>query len=136
MKKIIIICTYVIKTIAINFVKLLTIIGYDASYKFNLPKEECMDKSNETLYIIMYYDEIHNLVPNNYIIYQIEQSNSTHNKKMMNFMSTSICVWDFSIKNYSMYCNIISPSKFYYMPFVFCSDNTKVNKTFEYDILF
>lgn len=136
MKKIIIICTYVIKTIAINFVELLTNMGYDASYKYKLTKEECMEKNNDALYIIMYYDEIHNLVPNYYIIYQIEQSNSSHNKKVLSFMKNSICVWDFSIKNYSMYKNIIPLSKLFYMPFVFCSDDSKVNKTPEYDILF
>jgi RNAse (barnase) inhibitor barstar len=136
MRNIIVISASCTPTIAVNLVKNLIIMGYTAYYKYNLSKEECADENNETLYIIMYYNESHGLVPKKYILYQIEQSTSTHIFNLIKLIDKSIFVWDFSIKNYSVYDKMVPLSKFFYMPFTFCADNTKINKENKYDILF
>jgi hypothetical protein len=136
-KNIIIICTHVIKTIAINLIIKLKKIGYDnTSYKYNLTSEECYDVNNNDLYIILYYNEYWDFIPNRYIIYQIEQSTHRHINRIVNRMQNALCIWDFSVKNYMFYKNNIKFSNFFYNPFPFCIDDTKINKEPEYDILF
>jgi mannitol/fructose-specific phosphotransferase system IIA component (Ntr-type) len=137
--RITIICSQGIQSIAINLSIILQRLGYLVDIRNNIFESECEDKNNDTLYIIMVHLEEHNKFPKNYIFYQIEQVEAFFIRRYISIglPQNSLMVWEFSMRNYEHYKDVVHPDKLFYMPFPFYQFNREdTKKENEYDILF
>lgn len=126
-KKICIIQNNIINSIGEYFKIIFKNKNYDCITKNKLTIEDCMDSINcNILYIIIYLNENHYLLPHAIIFYQIEQSNSIflsdkkNLKKIRYIIQKSEQVWEYSSITthiYSKYC--INKLKWIPMPYVF-----------------
>ena len=135
--KIIILTSYIVNSIAINLQYLLQELGYLVSIVYTITEEDCLNSLNY-LYIIIHHSNkyLHSFLPKNYILYQIEQSESFFDKEMINMLNNSIAIWDYSVKNKDLYLDIPF-NKFYYNPFpVIYSNDVSVKNNIKYDVLF
>ncbi len=145
-KKIIIITTRLIKSIADFFKIIFSRVGIICEIKYKLEISDCFDAYNlfDTIFIILFNDSKHFLLPNRFIYYQIEQSNSiflTDNKfkhKLKFSCMKAEKVWEFTSVTrhiYEKYCKnrlIWVP-----MPFVFEPIENQIEwEELKYDIFF
>jgi hypothetical protein len=134
-KKIIILTSYEVYSIAFNLQYLLQELGYLVTIIFKITKEDCLN-SSAYLYIIIHNSNryLHSFLPVNYIFYQIEQSQQSFDKETINMLNNSIAVWDYSVANKVLYLNIPF-NKFYYNPFPLIYSN-HTDENIKYDIFF
>jgi hypothetical protein len=131
--KIIIVVSKNIETIAINIKKFLYELKIECEIKFNISKQDCINSYNmNVLYLFIHTSMIqHNMIPQKFIIYQIEQSNSIwFTEKYLQYLKKSNYIWEFSMKNKILYDNNVANLKSDESDFLpqkkshaFCSDN-------------
>jgi len=108
-KKIIIIVSKNIETIALNIKKFLYEMKIDCEIKFNISEEELIKSQYmNIIYLFIHTSMIHhNMLPHKFIVYQVEQSTSNwFTKKYLNYLQKSNYIWEFSMKNKILYNNI------------------------------
>ena len=144
--KIFIILNKIIKSIGEYFKYLFESKGYNTTIQYRLKISDCIGSTANELYIILYYNEFHNLLPKCYIYYQIEQKNSIfltnkkYLKKTIQIIKNAEQVWEYSsvpTQIYKKYCEnklIWVP-----MPFVNITVDSKYLNNFsnlKYDVFF
>jgi hypothetical protein len=136
MQKVVIVTTFLIKSIAENMKNLLLEMNYSVIISFDLTEK---DKDSNDLFIIIANQLNTKFLPKKYILYQVEQSTSKwFDDNYKNVIKNSTNVWDFSEKNIEAYNDLLK--KTYYMPMPFYLNkntaNTLYNNNIKYDILF
>jgi len=127
-----------LESIAFYLKTILNNLGYSIRIVYDISKEECIE-SNNHVYIIVHWERKHDLLPKNFIFYQIEQTESKHfNKKHLEMLEKSLVILEFSVKNYFEKYSFIPFSKVFYNPFAYVVDSNHINKIYdtEYDVLF
>ncbi len=121
--------------------------GLECEIITSLSIEECLSSiQTNTTYIILYNSEKHNLLPTNFIFYQIEQTESVffnkeqYFKKMILMGKKSAKFWEYSKVATEFYIKYLKNKiQWVPMPFVSIKMDTKWYKEFdhcEYDIFF
>jgi len=143
--KIIIITSSIIISIGKYFKLIFESYGYECEIKLKININDCLDSTINELYIILYNNENHLLLPKRFIYYQIEQknniifSNLKLFKKIIYMIKKAEKVWEFSdilSDKYKIFCK----NKLYLTPMPFTVNN--FNKLLinyedcEYDIFF
>ena len=136
MQKVVIVTTFLIKSIAENMKNLLLEMNYNVIIRFDLTEK---DKDSSDIFIIIANQLNTKFLPKKYILYQVEQSTSKwFDDNYKNVIKNSTNVWDFSEKNIEAYNDLLK--KTYYMPMPFYLNkntaNTLYNNNIKYDILF
>lgn len=150
-KKIIIITTKIISSISEYFKIIFEHNGYLCEIKYELEIKQCMEMAfcPDTIFIILFYNSSHYLLPTKFIFYQIEQIDSiflTDEKfksKLKYLCIKSVQVWEYTNITgyiYSKYCK--NKLKCIPMPFVLDKNILKFETSeidlneFDYDIFF
>jgi hypothetical protein len=132
---IVIVTTKIIESIAMNFKRILNKIGYQIIIVYDLTEAECIESSENTLYLIICNSlTSKKILPKQFIVFQIEQSTSRYfDHNYLSMLNKSNYIWDFSIKNTNKYSDYVSAAINYMpMPFhLYANDNDT-----EFDILF
>jgi hypothetical protein len=131
----IIITTKLIKSIAINLQHVLSKMHIKSLIKYTLSDYDITNTNSNDKYVILYNSRSDLKLPNVYIWYQVEQTNSIYFN--IPALRASKIIWDFSIKNYNKY-NQSLLHKLYYMPLPFYCNETDIIHTtpYIYDIFF
>lgn len=145
-KKIFIVLSKIIKSIGEYFKMIFESNNYECELKYSLDLIDCIESTQEELYIILINHQKHNLLPSRFIYYQIEQSNSIFltNPELLNktilMMKKSEQVWEYSKVSsyiYKKYCK--SKLKLIPMPYYYIENKSDINVDFDscdYDIFF
>lgn len=143
-KKIIIVLSKFIQSIG-DFFKLIYISrGFECDIVYSLTIDDCLNSTNEQIYLIVYLDQKHLALPMRFIYYQVEQSNSKFLKdlkllkKTIYMMCKAEKVWEYTTMTrhlYSKYC--LNKLSWVPMPFYYNENIEKLNfDSCEYDIFF
>jgi len=113
---VVIVTTELIESIAQNMARLLKS-RFRTKIIYYLTDVDLQNTNPDTLYVILYNQRPDKCLPANYVIYQIEQSNSDLIPYYA--MPNACAIWDFSPKNYDNYCDFIPVEKVRHIPLIF-----------------
>lgn len=122
--------------IAQNLQKLLLKLNISSKIIINLTKEQCLNSTENELYIIISNNIEHDFLPLRYIFYQIEQINSKWlTPKYINILVNADFVWELCITQYNKYKDIL-PLENIKINIIPYRNENKNNSNIIYDILF
>jgi hypothetical protein len=130
-----IVTSNLIESIAINIQKTLKKYNIVSDIIYQLTDE---DENNDDYYIIIYNNFNKPFLPKKYILYVVEQSTSHFfkNNDYLNLIKNANYIWDFCVKNKTMFENYPF-SNYYYLACPFIKSNINIiNINNKYDIFF
>ena len=144
-KKVIVVLSKFIESIGEFFKLIFESRGLGCEIVYSLDLIDCVESTPDQMYLIVYSDQTHMALPNRYIFYQVEQSNSKFLtdlkllKRTICMMGKAEQVWEYTSLTrpiYSKYCQ--NKLKWSPMPYYYLSDNVfKVDlDSCEYDVFF
>ncbi len=135
-----IITSRAIDSIALNIKHILSnTVNANINILYELTEDECNKSTFNDMYIILFTNKSHNLMPKRHIMYQIEQLKSPffNDTKLYN-LSKAEYIWEFSIINSIKYNKVIKKNKLIFVPvpFYYYNRETIPFNNCKYDILF
>lgn len=143
-KKVIIVLSKFIKSIGENFKLIFESRGLDCEIVYSFSLLDCLESTPEQMYLIVYNEQTHNLLPLRFIYYQVEQVNSVFLsdpkllKRIIYMMTKAEKVWEYTSNTrqiYSKYC--MEKLKWIPMPYYYINNVQQISfDSCEYDLFF
>jgi hypothetical protein len=135
--KFILVITKLIESIAIFMSKIINKNGYECKIIYELQVSDCINSTENDIYIIIFNNSNHGLLPKKFIVYQLEQLTSKYfNKNKINELEKSNKIWEYCLYNYNNYSQI-DKEKILFQPLPFIRNQSSIeNYDLEYDIFF